>query len=144
MIRRCSLIPANVTTLSLVNCAAKLLFLPRLPGVVKYLKYNASALCRAQMEYPLFTFIGRLSEQKGIDILLEVMAVFLEKNDHCQMLVLGSGNSSFESQLIAQTENARFCMAECAFCRDLVRIWPIEYLLPAIFLLFRHDTNPAA
>ncbi len=58
-------------------------------------------------EYPLFTFIGRLSEQKGIDILLEVMAVFLEKNDRCQLLVLGSGNSGYESQLVALTENVR-------------------------------------
>ncbi len=58
-------------------------------------------------EYPLFTFIGRLSEQKGIDVLLEVMALFLEKNEHCQLLVLGSGNSSFESQLIAQTKKVR-------------------------------------
>ncbi len=56
-------------------------------------------------EYPLFTFIGRLSEQKGIDILLEVMTVFLEKNNHCQLLVLGSGNSGFESQLVALTNN---------------------------------------
>ncbi len=64
-------------------------------------------------EYPLFTFIGRLSEQKGIDILLEVMDVFLERNDHCQLLVLGIGNSSFESQLIAQAENTRLYGRMC-------------------------------
>lgn len=56
-------------------------------------------------EYPLFTFIGRLSEQKGVDILLEVMEVFLEQYGNCQLLVLGSGNRNFESQLIATTEN---------------------------------------
>ena len=58
-------------------------------------------------EHPLFTFIGRLSEQKGIDTLLEVMPVFLEKNETCQLLVLGSGNSGFESQLVALTKNMR-------------------------------------
>ena len=68
------------------------------------------------VELPLFTFIGRLSEQKGIDILLEVMTVFLQKNDHCQLLVLGSGNSGFEAQLIAlsaeSTLQGRMCFLQ--------------------------------
>ena len=59
------------------------------------------------VDYPLFTFIGRLSEQKGIDVLMEVLEVFLEQNDKTQMLILGSGGNGFEAQLIAQTENER-------------------------------------
>lgn len=56
---------------------------------------------------PLFTFIGRLSEQKGIDILMEVLEVLLEQYPHLQMLVLGNGAEIFESKLIALTDNPR-------------------------------------
>lgn len=59
------------------------------------------------VDYPLFTFIGRLSEQKGIDVLMEVLEVFLEQNDQTRMLILGSGGNSFETQLIAQAENEK-------------------------------------
>jgi starch synthase len=59
-------------------------------------------------DYPLFTFIGRLSEQKGIDLLMEVLGVLLEKELQVQMLVLGSGGNDLESRLIAQTEDERF------------------------------------
>lgn len=59
------------------------------------------------VESPLFTFIGRLSEQKGIDILIEVLSVLLEKELHLQMLVLGSGGDTFESRLIALAEKER-------------------------------------
>ncbi|TKB24904.1 glycogen synthase [Desulfopila sp. IMCC35006] len=72
-----------------------------IPGIHRY------GTLQNSVEYPLFTFIGRLSEQKGIDVLLEVMEVFLEKNAHCQLLVLGNGDSSFESRLIALTESGR-------------------------------------
>ncbi len=58
-------------------------------------------------ESPLFTFIGRLSEQKGVDILIEVLGVLLEQDENMQMLVLGSGANEFESQLIALTENEK-------------------------------------
>lgn len=51
-------------------------------------------------ENPLFTFIGRLSGQKGVDILLEVVPVFLERHPHSQLVVLGSGESELEFRLI--------------------------------------------
>lgn len=55
-------------------------------------------------ENPLFTFIGRLSEQKGVDILLEVFEVLLARNSQVQLLVLGSGGSEIDGRLIHITE----------------------------------------
>ncbi len=60
------------------------------------------------VEFPLFTFIGRLSEQKGIDVLIEVLGILLEQVEEMQMLILGSGGSDFETGLIALTENEQF------------------------------------
>jgi starch synthase len=68
-------------------------------GVERFGTLNSS------VEPPLFTFIGRLSEQKGVDLLMEVLAVFLEKNLHVQILVLGSGGQDVESRLIARAQN---------------------------------------
>jgi starch synthase len=59
------------------------------------------------IEKPLFTFIGRLSEQKGIDILLEALDVLMEKDSQVQMLVLGSGGIDIESKLINLTDSTR-------------------------------------
>jgi len=62
---------------------------------------------RNRVEDPLFTFIGRLSEQKGIDTLMEVVGVLLEKEMHIQMLILGNGSAAFESRLIALCRDKR-------------------------------------
>jgi len=59
------------------------------------------------LEYPLFTFIGRLGEQKGVDLLIEVLEVLLEKELHVQMLVLGNGGNTLESRLIALTQKGQ-------------------------------------
>jgi starch synthase len=72
-----------------------------LPGVQRF------GTLTDRVEYPLFTFIGRLSEQKGVDTLVEVLAVLLEKERRAQMLVLGSGGEEFEARLIALTRRER-------------------------------------
>ncbi|EKD36880.1 MAG: hypothetical protein ACD_75C01345G0007 [uncultured bacterium] len=53
---------------------------------------------------PLFTFIGRLSEQKGVDILMEVLEVLLARNPHVQVLVLGTGGSDIDAGLMQLAE----------------------------------------
>jgi starch synthase len=68
---------------------------------------------RNSSEHPLFTFIGRLSEQKGVDILIEVLGVLLEKEVNVQMLILGSGSDNFESRLIALSEDERISGRLC-------------------------------
>jgi glycogen synthase len=40
---------------------------------------------------PLFGFIGRLEEQKGVDILLEALPKILEGGKPIQLVVLGTG-----------------------------------------------------
>ena len=56
---------------------------------------------------PLFTFIGRLSEQKGVDILMEVFEVLLARNAQVQLLVLGTGGSEIDERLINLTGRLR-------------------------------------
>jgi starch synthase len=58
---------------------------------------------------PLFTFIGRLSEQKGVDILLEVFEVLQAKHSEIQLLVLGTGGSEIDTRLkhLTQTDLLR-------------------------------------
>jgi starch synthase len=51
-------------------------------------------------EAPLLTFVGRLSEQKGIDTLVEVLPVLFEKNSAVRGLVLGGGALELEDVLI--------------------------------------------
>lgn len=61
----------------------------------------------------LFTFIGRLSGQKGVDVLLEVLPVFLSQNSGAQVAVLGSGDIELESALIQLAEDVRFSGRVC-------------------------------
>ncbi len=53
---------------------------------------------------PLLTFVGRLSEQKGVDVLTEALAELLAKRDDFQFLLLGSGSIKDEAGLIALAE----------------------------------------
>lgn len=49
---------------------------------------------------PLFSFIGRLFEEKGGDLLPQASALALSENfENINILILGSGNSEIESQL---------------------------------------------
>ncbi len=48
---------------------------------------------------PLFTFIGRLTEQKGVDILIQAIEELLSQESSAQFLVFGSGSPEFEKQL---------------------------------------------
>lgn len=53
-----------------------------------------------QGESTLFTFVGRLSEQKGVDVLLEVLPVLLQNHAAAQVLVLGKGSVDLENGLV--------------------------------------------
>lgn len=50
-------------------------------------------------EEPLFTFIGRLNEQKGIDVLIQAVIRYLRDKNPGQFVILGSGERHFEEQL---------------------------------------------
>ncbi|CAK8723690.1 Glycogen synthase [Candidatus Electrothrix laxa] len=62
-------------------------------------------------ESPLFTFIGRLTAQKGVDILLQ--AVSLIATMDFQLLILGSGDNALEQKLQDLAEDDTFCGRIC-------------------------------
>ena len=63
---------------------------------------------------PLFTLIGRLTPQKGVDILLPALETLLQSENEFQVLILGSGAKDFEQDiagLAQKKENAgRICL----------------------------------
>jgi starch synthase len=63
---------------------------------------------------PLFTLIGRLTLQKGVDILLPALETLLQADNDFQVLILGSGAKNFEQDLasLAQNKknNGRICL----------------------------------
>ena len=66
-------------------------------------------------DIPLFTFIGRLSEQKGIDILSAALVGFLRRHPQCQMLFLGSGDRIEEDNLRLLVETKGLAGRACFF-----------------------------
>ncbi|MGI9536233.1 MAG: glycogen synthase [Desulfocapsaceae bacterium] len=57
---------------------------------------------------PLFTFIGRLSEQKGVDILVEALELFLDDKVEASVICLGSGSEGLEQALTAVARDPRY------------------------------------
>ena len=55
-------------------------------------------------ECPLFTFVGRLSEQKGVDLLIDALEILMKKDATFQVLFLGSGDFSLQKRLLEFTE----------------------------------------
>ena len=53
---------------------------------------------------PLFTFVGRLSEQKGVDLFIDALEILMETDTTFQVLFLGSGDFSLEKRLLDFTE----------------------------------------
>ena len=58
-------------------------------------------------EQPLFTFIGRLSSQKGVDKMIEALKYLLPIDRDFQILIMGSGQSEIEEALIAMSRDPR-------------------------------------
>ena len=74
----------------------------RLPGI----RQTGSLTC--QPGQPLFTFIGRLSTQKGVDKMIEALKYFLPIDPAFQILILGNGQKEIEDALITLTTNPRY------------------------------------
>ncbi|PIE56206.1 MAG: glycogen synthase [Desulfobulbus propionicus] len=56
------------------------------------------------LDQPLFTFIGRFTEQKGVDVLLRSLVRLQAEGHAYRCLVLGSGDPELEEQLLGITE----------------------------------------
>ncbi len=86
-------------------------------GILKHGAVFDGVQCYGSVEknpgYPLFTFIGRLSEQKGIDILMVVLDELLMRYPEVQVLVFGTGASEINARLIRLTEQQEFLGRVC-------------------------------
>ena len=84
---------------------------------------NKSALLKELMldggvERPLAVAVGRLVEDKGIDLLLDILPRLFELG--LNLVVLGTGEERYEAALMhAATENSNFMRAFLGFDRDL-------------------------
>ncbi|MDR3631205.1 MAG: glycogen/starch synthase [Desulfocapsaceae bacterium] len=58
----------------------------------------------ADPDKPLFTFIGRLNQQKGVDILISSIRYMLHHHEDFRVALLGSGGAWEEDQMIALAE----------------------------------------
>ncbi len=58
------------------------------------------------IDLPLFTFVGRLTSQKGVDIVQEALLRLLQQGENLHMLLFGSGAIELERQmeLLAESE----------------------------------------
>lgn len=63
---------------------------------------------------PLCVFIGRLTAQKGVDLLIEAMGALIATDTSCRFLVFGSGSADYEQQLIllAEQGEGRMCFLQ--------------------------------
>ena len=75
---------------------------------------NCYGSLKGEPDKPLFTLIGRLSPQKGVDILVPALETLMESDKEFGVLILGSGSKDYEQALIdlaQKKENeGRFCL----------------------------------
>ena len=57
---------------------------------------------------PLYSFIGRLSEQKGVDILIEALRFFLADQVDASVVCLGNGSEGLEQTLASVAQDPRY------------------------------------
>ena len=75
-------------------------------------------------EIPLFTFVGRLNEQKGVDVLIDALEILLQRHTHSQVLFLGNGDLDIEEKLLDFTGKVHFRGRVCflkGYSSDLAR-----------------------
>jgi starch synthase len=82
-------------------------------GSEKWQRVDQFGTLRLEPGLPLFTFIGRLTAQKGVDVLLGAVSLLLEEEREFQLLLLGSGDPLLERQLQSltaqKTAGGRIC-----------------------------------
>ncbi|MDP3028787.1 MAG: glycogen/starch synthase [Deltaproteobacteria bacterium] len=65
----------------------------------KFEKVNAIGRIDYAAGKPLLTMVGRLTEQKGVDILVQALQMLMPKDKEFQVLILGSGSRHIENSL---------------------------------------------
>jgi starch synthase len=80
----------------------------------KLTSINQSGSLARDSAIPLFTFIGRLTAQKGVDKLVGALETLLPMDKKFQILILGSGDKAIEKSLItlatAKANEGRVCV----------------------------------
>ena len=56
-------------------------------------------------DQPLFTMVGRLTTQKGVDVLVPALHALLDQDDRLQVLIQGTGAREIEEELTALAED---------------------------------------
>jgi len=69
---------------------------------------NQAGFLAPRPDTPLFTFVGRLTAQKGVDKLLGALETLLPLDHNFQVLVLGSGAREIETALIRLAEEKAY------------------------------------
>lgn len=88
---------------------------------------------------PLYTFIGRLTQQKGVDLLVKTFNVLLREDGDFQLLVLGSGDQEIELRLREIAEDEAFSGQICfllGYDQDLaLKVYAAGdfFLIPSLF-----------
>ena len=90
-------------------------------------------------DQPIFTFIGRLTLQKGVDLMVDSFTGLLEEDREFQLLVLGGGDTELEERLSEMAENetssGRMCFL-CGYDQELaLKIYAAGdfFLIPSLF-----------
>lgn len=69
--------------------------------------------CRLPPGAPLCTFIGRLTEQKGVDVLLAALPRIMADTPDCGLLLLGNGDKACETELARLCDDPKFSGRLC-------------------------------
>ncbi len=117
---------------------------PHLPGHFSASDLSGKAVCRsallekvgfAECEAPVYGMVARLTEQKGLDLLLRRLNFFV-KND-CRLIVLGKGDAQYERTLNrwakSHPENIVVCLQLDEAMSHLVEAGSDFFLMPSVF-----------
>lgn len=91
---------------------------------------------RENLQKPLLGFIGRLVEQKGVDLLLKAIPVLFERED-ISMVILGTGDEQLERQLAKMAKRYPDCLTvELSYSESLAHLIEASadiFLMPSRF-----------
>lgn len=91
-------------------------FLKKVSGSGKVATGKQYGSLAVKPDQPLFTFIGRLNDQKGIGLLIRALRVFLKEEPEFQIVLLGTGEVKEEQKLIemaqAKKNKNRVCFVQ--------------------------------
>ncbi len=86
--------------------ACKAAMLAQLATVRRWDSVRQYGVLSGSADLPLFTFVGRLTSQKGVDIIVDSLAQLLRQGNNLSMLLFGSGAADLERQMeqLAESE----------------------------------------